>query len=137
MEIKKTICALVASVFLFHCALLQVEALERQPYESGPEGIVLRASGQFSVTIPANKIGSADMQFSLAAGERVTINASYFPTDAMVDFGLVDSDDIFHYVSASNGTINQTIRISEQGNYIFAIRNNSSYTVSVSGFVNY
>lgn len=77
------------------------------------------------------------MQFSLAAGERVTINASYFPTDAKVDFGLVDSDGIFHYVSVSNGTINQTIRISEQGNYTFAIRNNSSYTVNVSGFVNY
>ena len=137
MEIKKTICALVASVFLFHCALLQVEALERQPYESGSEGIVLRASGQFSVTIPANKIGSADMQFSLAAGESVTINASYFPTIASVDFGLVDSDGIFHYVTAHEGTINQTIRISEQGNYTFAIRNNSSSTVTVSGFVNY
>ena len=34
-------------------------------------------------------------------------------------------------------SINQTIRIDLRGNYTFAIRNNSNYTVNVFGFVNY
>ena len=73
----------------------------------------------------------------MAAGESVTINASYLPKTASVDFGLVDSDGIFHFVNVTGGSIDKTIRIKESGNYTFAVRNNSSSTIEVSGFVNY
>lgn len=61
----------------------------------------------------------------------------YTPASASMDFGLIDSDGTFYPVRANNGSINQTIRIDLRGNYTFAIRNNSSYTVNVFGFVNY
>lgn len=137
MWFKRIIGLIVSSLFLFNCVFFYAGALERQTYEGSSQDIMLCASGQFSVMIPGKKIVGAVMDFSLDAGERVTINASYFPTNASVDFGLVDSEGIFHYVSASNGTVNQTIRISERGRYTLAIRNNSSYTVNVSGFVTY
>lgn len=74
-----------------------------------------------------------DDSFLLEGGETVTI----FAFSASAVFGLVDSDGIFHYLRASNGTFDKTIKIEERGNYIFAVRNNSSSSVSVSGFVNY
>ena len=70
-------------------------------------------------------------------GETITITASYAPASASMDFGLIDSDGVFYSVPGSNGSINQTIRIDLRGTYTFAVRNNSNYTVSVSGFVNY
>lgn len=73
--------------------------------------------------------------FPMEYGETVTITASYSPASASVDFGLIDSDGVFYPVRGSNGSINQTIRIDLRGTYTFAVRNNSSYKVSVSGFV--
>ena len=96
-----------------------------------------RASGSFNMTVPAKSILRADKSFPLEAGETVTIKATYSPFSASVDFGLVDSDGIFHYLRASGGTFDKTIKIEERGNYTFAVRNNSSSSVSVSGYVNY
>lgn len=79
----------------------------------------------------------ASSSFPMEYGETVTITASYSPASASMDFGLIDSEGTFYPVRASDGSINQTIRIDLRGNYTFAVRNNSSYTVNVSGFVNY
>ena len=98
---------------------------------------VSRASGQFSMTVSANKLKRANSSFSLDAGEVVTINASYAPASASVDFGLIDSDDVFHYINVKNGSINQGITIETRGQYTLAIRNNSSSEIDVSGFVSY
>lgn len=98
---------------------------------------ITRATGSFNMTVPAKSTLRADDSFPMEAGETVTIKAVYSPFSASVDFGLVDSDGIFHYLRASNGTFDKTIRIEERGNYIFAVRNNSSNSVSVSGYVNY
>lgn len=96
-----------------------------------------RASGRFSMEIPGETLLAADKSFSLESGEEVTINASYSPRSASLDFGLIDSDGIFHYLTVSNGSINKTIGIEKRGSYTLAVRNNSSQTVSVSGFVEY
>lgn len=98
---------------------------------------VSRASGKFSMTVSANKLKRANSSFSLDAGEVVTINASYAPASASVDFGLIDSDDVFHYINVKNGSINQGITIETRGQYTLAIRNNSSSEIDVSGFVSY
>lgn len=52
----------------------------------------------------------------MEAGETITVSATYTPRSASVD---------------------KTIRVNQRGDYTLAIRNNSSNTVSVSGFVNY
>lgn len=101
------------------------------------EKVSERASGSFNMTVPAKSTLRADKSFPLEAGETVTIKASFSPFSASVDFGLVDPNGVFYYLTASNGTFDKTIRVEERGNYIFAVRNNSSSSVSVSGYVNY
>ena len=96
-----------------------------------------RASGRFSLDVPGNVMFEADSSFPLNAGETVTIEANYSPWSASVDFGLIAPDGLFYPVRGQNGSINKTIEIVERGNYTFAIRNNSSVEISVSGFVNY
>ena len=96
-----------------------------------------RATGKFDFKIPAKTLMKASSSFPMDYGETVTITASYAPASASVDFGLIDSDGLFYPVKGSNGTINQTIRIDLKGTYTFAVRNNSSYEVDVSGFVTY
>lgn len=101
------------------------------------ETIELRATGHFDFTIPANTLTRASTDFPMEYGETVTITATYSPSSASVDFGLIDSESVFHYENTSNGIINQTIRIDERGNYVFAIRNNADCEIHISGFVNF
>ena len=96
-----------------------------------------RASGYFSTNIPGNTYFTADSDFLLDEGETVTIDATYSPRSTSVDFGLIAPDGLFYPVRAQNGSINKTIEVVERGNYTFAIRNNSSVEISVSGYVNY
>lgn len=44
---------------------------------------------------------------------------------------------VFHFLSVDSGSFDRTITVSERGNYTFAVRNNSSKTINVSGYVNY
>lgn len=99
--------------------------------------IVLRATGKFNLDVPADTILKASTSFPLETGETVTINAVYSPESASMDFGLIDPDGLFHPVRASDGSFHQTMEVDQRGNYTFAIRNNSDYEVSVSGFVTY
>ena len=105
--------------------------------EQEPENIELRATGKFDFPIPANTMMEASSSFPMEYGETVTITPSYSPASASLDFGLIDSDNVFYSIPASNGSFSRTIRIDQRGTYIFAIRNNSGYEVDVSGFVNY
>lgn len=98
---------------------------------------LMRASGKFEMDIPGHKLVKAKTSFPLEAGEQVTIKASYSPFDANVDFGLITEDGVFHFLSVDSGSFDRTITVSERGNYTFAVRNNSSKTINVSGYVNY
>lgn len=96
-----------------------------------------RASGSFNMSIPARTKAVADSDFPLAAGETVTIKASYSPFSASVDFGIVAPNGKFYYFNVTDGSIDETIEVDESGNYTLQEKNNSSETVRVSGFVNY
>lgn len=98
---------------------------------------VLRASGSFNVSVKPHARAKGDTDFPLEAGETVRIYATYSPDSANMDFGLVDPDGVFHYVSAKNGSVDTTFEVSERGNYRLGIKNNSENTVQVSGFVKY
>ena len=82
-------------------------------------------------------IAKGNTKFPLDAGETVTVKASYTPYPTSVDVGLIDEDGIFHYETVENGSIDITFSISERGNYVFGIRNNSSLDIEVSGYVKY
>lgn len=99
--------------------------------------IEMRATKEFSVTIPAGASKSLKNVLPLAAGESVTIQAHYSPADADVEFGLIYPDGLFHYVSASGGYIDVAITVEEPGDYKFAIQNNAPVAITVLGQIHY
>lgn len=101
------------------------------------DAIILRATGHFDIDVPAKTLRKAGTSFSMEYGETVTIKASYTPFSANVDFGLIDSNGSFYHFTETDGSVDRTIKISTRGEYTFAVRNNSSYPISVSGYVNY
>lgn len=103
----------------------------------GREVTVARATGKFSMSVPANTLRKADTSFPMESGETVTINAVYSPISAEMEFGLIGPDGRFHYFTVSNGSIQRTIKITTRGNYTFAVRNNSGKSVDVSGYINF
>ena len=136
--VLKIVCMMLCGALLLGCSERAALAAEGEVEPSTAVIFSLpRATNRFNVTISGNSWVQADTSFPLAAKETVNINASYTPASADVDFGLIGSDGVFHYVSATGGSINRTIRVDDRGNYTLAIRNNSSYTVDVSGYVNY
>lgn len=136
MRAKKMACTILACLSLVSCFCVNAIAIDEKSLDETVEMVVSRASGSFSMSIPAYGSVMADMTFPLDAGETVRINASYSP-DASLDFGLIDSEGIFHYINVTDGNIDETIRVDESGNYTLGIQNNSSRAVRVSGFVRY
>lgn len=140
MQIKKAICIVLSFMLMIGTIPFSANAAEIE--ETAQDNFVMtllnsRATGSFNMSIAAKTKSLAANSFPLAAGETVTIKASYIPFDASVDFGLVDSDGIFHYFNINDGNIDKTIQVDESGNYTLQVRNNSGVTIKVSGFVNY
>lgn len=135
MGMKKGVCLLLACIVTMGCLAFPAGASNIE--EGVTEITERRATGHFDFEIPANTLMRASTDFPMEYGETVTIRATYSPAAASVDFGLIDSDSKFHYERCSDGAFEKTIRIDERGTYTFAIRNNSSYAIHVSGFVNY
>lgn len=136
MQIKRRLSIVLCSMLLVSMISLPVNAAEIQ---ATTQAITLspRATGSFNWTIPAKTKAQGDIVFPLAAGETVTIKASYSPFSASVDFGVIAPDGGYYGFNITSGSIDKTIRVSESGDYILQIRNNSSTEIEVSGFVNY
>lgn len=62
-----------------------------------------RATGSLNSDIPANTLGVSDIKFSLEVGETVTINCSYSPAFANMDFGVIAPDGYFYFLSVKGG----------------------------------
>lgn len=142
---KKDLKKIIAMVAIVSCFCVNAVAVEfemkNNNFTSNETWVeitsVSRASGSFDVSVAAHARAKGDTDFPLAAGETVRIYATYSPESASVDFGLVDPDGVFHYVSAENGSVDTTFEIPESGNYRLGIKNNSGQTIKVSGFVRY
>lgn len=135
MRMRKFVCMVLSLLLVASCLCINSGAIEITEQEESL--VVMRASGKFEMDVPGHKLVKAKTSFPLEAGEQVTIKASYSPFDANVDFGLITEDGVFHFLSVDSGSFDKTITVSERGNYTFAVRNNSSKTISVSGYVNY
>ena len=135
MWMKKQLSLALACALALSCLWVSAGAAEVSAPE--PELVVARATGRFSEDIPANTAIQTSVKLPLEYGEVVTIKASYSPFSADVDFGLVDSDGLFHYVNVTDGSVDISIEVDQRGTYTFAIRNNSSFSISVSGYINY
>ena len=127
-KMKKMLCSLLTVLLLVSCFVSCF---------AGTVNAAERAMGKFDVTVKAGELKPAKTGFPMAAGETVTINATYSPSSADVDFGLVDKNGRFHYLKGENGAFNEKIEIPQNGTYTFAIRNNSDVDIEVTGYVNY
>lgn len=124
-----------ACIVAINCFTGSVEAVSTGKDELGE--IVTRATGHFSMVIEAETLALADEDFPLEVGETITIKASYTPFSASVDFGFIAPDGLFYSVNSRSGSVDKTIRVAQRGYYTLAVRNNSSESISVSGYVNY
>lgn len=132
IRIKSLICLAMVVSMILGCLEVNVAATGEIPKD-----VARRASGSFKITVKPGVIAKGNTKFPLDAGETVTVKASYTPYPTSVDVGLIDEDGIFHYETVENGSIDITFSISERGNYVFGIRNNSSLDIEVSGYVKY
>ena len=135
MWMKKRLSLALACALALSCLCMSAGAAEVVTPE--PELVVARATGRFSQDIPANTIVQTSVKLPLERGETVTIKASYSPFSADVDFGLIGPDGLFHYVNVTDGSVDTSIEVDQRGTYAFAICNNSSFSISVSGYINY
>lgn len=135
MKIKKFFCLMLALVVVVSCFGVSAVAAEVAPYDD--DFLTVRATGKFDMEVPANSAVKADSSFPLEVGEVVTIKATYSPFSASVDFGLIAPDGLFYGLNTTTGSFDKAIKVSQRGHYYFAVRNNSSETISVSGYVNY
>lgn len=134
MRSKRIVCSLLTLVVMVSCLTISAYATE---VEEQKVFALTRATGRFNMDIPGNSTVKADISFPLEIGETVAINAVYSPQSASVDFGLLAPDGLFYPVNTTDGSFDETIEVNQRGYYTLVIRNNSSYTISVSGFVTY
>ena len=139
MKVKKILSMMLSVILVTNCiisvalatdktSILNLNELERDKIYAIVQdmtAVTTRASVNFEVDLEENSISvMRNVKFPLEAGETVTINASYSPFSASVDFGLIAPDGYFYYINVKNGSINKTIRVDERGNYMLAVRNN-------------
>ena len=104
-----------------------IENVQTSPY----------ATTSFDWSISAGKIKKNSNRYPMLKNETITMEATFTPRDCDVDFGLIAPDGRFYYSSGSNGQIDQTIRVDQDGDYYLAVRNNSDKTVDAKGIVYY
>ncbi len=136
MRLKKLFCPLLVLALVISCFGFSVNAEEVSAAEEA-NMVSSRATSRFTIDVPAGTLRQANTSFPLDPGEVVTIKASYSPFSAKVDFGLIAPNGRFYYVTVTNGSVDQSIEITQRGEYTFAVRNNSSYSINATGYVNY
>lgn len=139
MRVRCSFCKLLVCAIAIGCLGNAGNTLAHE--EVSLEGSALHETiawvvGPFHFDVAGNTIAAADTSFPLEVQETVTIRAFYTPSFASVDFGLIAPDGFFYYVGTTGGSIDKTIRVKERGSYTFAVRNNSSDIVRVSGTIN-
>lgn len=140
MRMKRRLCL---SFVVFACVVIigglvpDARAVSEKPYSTDSPEIAERSTNLFSMNVSANTCAVADSSFFMDVEQSVTISASYTPRTASVDVGLIGPDGLFYYQNTAKGLIEVTFDIIERGNYTLAIRNNSSYEINVSGYVNH
>lgn len=137
MGLKRTFSILLASAIVVSCFGVSASAEEQGIGIQRTGTYAIYASGRFSMDVPGNTTVKANSSFPLEVGEVVTIKATYSPFAASVDFGLIAPDGLFYGLNTVSGSFDKAIEVNQRGYYTLAVKNNSSTTVSVSGYVNY
>lgn len=130
---KRLWTVLLACILVFSCTIISAGAVEK------PVGnvVIMRSTGQINHTIPANTIVFLTDWISLDKDELIKYNCTYTSKSASVDFGYVDANNAFYYLSSTSGSIYKSLKVREPGEYIIAIRNNAPYDITVTGSIRY
>lgn len=96
-----------------------------------------RATNKFDWRVQPSAASKAPTALSLESGESVTINSTFSPKKADIDFGLIDPNGQFRHAKGKDGNFEMEIQAMKSGKYCFAVRNNTDQTVAVMGFVYY
>lgn len=134
MRLKRFFATMMVLATLVSCFGVNVSAVENSKDDAV---IVVRATGKFDMEVPGNTTVKASTSFPLEIGEIVTIKATYSPFSANVDFGLIAPDGLFYGLNTTTGSFDKSIEVNQRGYYAFTVRNNSNYTIQVTGFINY
>ena len=116
---------------------LNWEWVDLPAVEYPEEGILPLTSASASRQYAPHSISYVTSFMDFDANDVVTFNCSYSPSSASVDFGVIASTGKFYSINVKGGSISRSIEINQAGSYAVAVRNNSSQTVRVVGFVNY
>lgn len=132
-KFRKLGAVLLAFIAVFHFTAIPARAAARS--DSGI--VVSRAAGRLNCTVPAQTVTPIGSEFSLESGDKVSFDCTYTPKSASVDFGVIAPDGLFYAMNSTTGSIDQSLQVSQTGQYTLAIRNNESYAVAVTGTVKY
>lgn len=104
----------------------------------GPQGdFAPQTTDSINIVLAGKSTQAVTSFLSLSANDVVAFNCSFSPSSASLDFGVITSDGGFYSINVKGGSIQRSIRITQAGSYAVAVRNNSSQTVRVVGFVEY
>ena len=116
---------------------LNWEWVDLPAVEYPEEGILPLTSASTSRQYAPHSISYVTSFMDFDANDVVTFNCSYSPSSASVDFGVIASTGKFYSINVKGGSISRSIGINQAGSYAVAVRNNSSQTVRVVGYVTY
>ena len=116
---------------------LVCEEIDNDQVEVMKMFLATRATQRIDADIAAGKTVKDVTASPLEVGDVVTMNLTFSPPEADMDFGLIAPDKKFYSFKGADGTFKEKIQVSMTGTYYLAIRNNSRNTVSVVGFVYY
>lgn len=108
-----------------------------EPIKVWENQIESRVTSSIRMDVPAGETNKSSSKVSLDVGDTVTFDCVYSPASANVNYGVIAPDGRFYSLNTNSGRLNRAIRVSQRGSYSLAVRNNSTSTISVSGFVRY
>lgn len=132
MWYKRLAASLLACMLFLSVSLVPTAAAE----VTNGDIVISRSTGRLNHSLPTG-ITLITQALPYVKGDTIKYDCTYTPKYTSLDFGYIDSDNVFHYLNYTSGSINQSFEIARTGQYTLAIRNNESYAVTVTGTVRY
>lgn len=98
----------------------------------------LWSSGAFHTRISDGKCMVIGPEAPLSSEESMNFIAVCYPSDADIDLGIMDANNVFHYINSGNSgadVVNGGVAVPDNGWYTIVVRNNSEYSAYVFGVV--
>jgi len=141
LMVSLVLCCLSVPAVAFDSGAIPMDELDNkavvEPVLTWENQVGARVTKSLNISVAAGRLSRSSDSFSLDVGDTVTYDCVYSPASANVNYGVIAPDGRFYSLNTSNGRLNGAIRVSQRGSYSLAVRNNSTSTVRVSGFVNY